>query len=82
MYNRIMRINVIVHPNSKKQRVEKDILGQLNVYVNAPPIEGKANKAVIEVLAEYFNVRKGGVRLISGQKSRLKLFEIDVANLH
>ncbi len=73
----VMRINILVHPNSKKPRVEKDILGQLNVYVTAPPVEGKANKAVIETLAEYFQIKKSGIRLISGQKSSLKLFEIE-----
>jgi len=72
-----MRVNIIVHPNSKKRRIAKDILGQLNVYVSAPPVEGKANKEVAEVLTEYFNVKKSAVRLISGHKSKLKLFEIE-----
>lgn len=72
-----MRINIIVHPNSKKPRVEKDIIGQLNVYVAAPPVEGNANRAVVEALAEHFMVKKNEIRLISGQQSRLKLFEID-----
>jgi hypothetical protein len=71
-----MRINVLVHPNSKKPRVEKDILGQLNVYVSAPPIEGRANKAVIEALAQHFKTKKDSISLVSGQKSKLKLFEI------
>ncbi len=73
-----MRLNVIVHPNSRKERVEKDILGQLNVYVTAPPIEGRANISTIEALSEYFKVKKNAIVLISGQKSRLKLFEIKV----
>ena len=73
-----MRMNIIVHPNSKKPKVEKDILGQINVYVSAPPVEGKANKAVIEELAVFFKVRKSAIKLISGQKSRLKLFEIEI----
>jgi len=82
MYNYFMRINIIAHPNSKKPRVEKDILGQLNVYVTAPPVEGKANKAVTEALAQHFRVKKSAVRLISGQKSRLKLFEIEKVDLN
>ena len=51
-----MRISVVVHPNSKKARIEKDLLGQLHVYVNQPPLEGRANKAVIEALAKHFNM--------------------------
>lgn len=56
-------------------------MGQINAYVSAPPIEGKANKEAIEALADYFKIKKGGVKLIAGQKSRLKLFEIDETNL-
>lgn len=71
-----MKISIVAHPNSKKPRIEKDLLGTLHVYVNAPPLGGKANKAVIEALAEYFNVKKSCVLLISGTKSKSKTFEI------
>ena len=53
-----MKISIIAHPNSRKPRVEKDLLETLHVYVSAPPLEGKANKAVIEALADYFKVKK------------------------
>ena len=53
-----MRILVNVHPNSKKQRIEKDLLGILHIYITQPPLKGKANKAVIEVLANYFKTKK------------------------
>jgi len=71
-----VKISVIAHPNSKKPRIEKDLLGVLHVYVNQPPLEGKANKAVIEALAKYFNVKKNQVLLLSGEKSKNKIFEI------
>lgn len=71
-----MKISIIVHPNSKKPRIEKDLLGTLHVYVSQPPLEGKANNAVINALAEYFMVRRSSVQLISGGKSKNKLFEI------
>ena len=72
-----MRLNIIVHPNSKKTRVEKDIVGQINAYVSAPPVEGKANREVIEALSDYFKVKKNSIRLVSGQKTHIKLFEIE-----
>lgn len=75
-YNSSMKVFVAAHPNSKKPRVEKDLLDTLHVYVSQPPLEGKANKAVIEALAKYFNVKKNSVRLLSGEKSKIKLFEI------
>lgn len=71
-----MRIAVIVHPNAKKERIEKDLLETLHVYVNQPPLEGKANKAVIEALANYFQTSKSNVSLISGAKSKYKVFEV------
>lgn len=71
-----MRISILVHPNARKPRVEKDLLGTLHVYVHEPPLEGKANNAVIEALAKYFEVKRSRVLLVSGQKSKIKLFEI------
>lgn len=71
-----MKITVIVHPNAKNPRIETDLLETMHVYVNQPPIEGKANKAVIASLADYFKINKSSVLLISGEKSKQKLFEI------
>ncbi len=71
-----MKISIIVHPNAKKPRVEKDLLDTLHVYVSEPPLEGKANKAVIESLSAYFHTKRGNVILLSGEKSKNKLFEI------
>lgn len=73
-----MQINVIAHPNSKKPRVEKDLLGNLDVYVSAPPLGGRANEAVIKALAEYFKIKRYQISLIRGQKSKQKIFKIDV----
>ena len=71
-----MKISVIAHPNSKKPRVEKDLLGAIHAYVNEPPLEGKANNAVRLALAGYFKVKKSAVFLVSGEKSKNKIFEI------
>ncbi|RJR15027.1 DUF167 domain-containing protein [Candidatus Microgenomates bacterium] len=71
-----MKITVIAHPNSKKPRIEKDLLGAFHVYVSAPPLEGKANQAVIEALATYFQVKKNQVFILSGHKRKEKLVEI------
>lgn len=71
-----MKIEVVVHPNSKNPRVEKDLIGMIHVYVNTPPLEGKANKAVVESLADYLKVKKSGIILVKGEKSKNKVFEI------
>lgn len=74
-----MKVSIIAHPNTKKPRVEKDLLDTLHVYISEPPLEGKANRAVIEALTIYFNTKRSGVVLLSGEKSKNKLFEIIVA---
>jgi uncharacterized protein YggU (UPF0235/DUF167 family) len=71
-----MNITVIVHPNSRRPHIDKDLLGTMHVYVSAPPLEGKANAAVIEALVEYYNVKKYQINLISGAKSKIKIFKI------
>ncbi len=71
-----MKLSIIAHPNSKNPRIEKDLLGATHVYVNAPPLEGKANKAVIEALTEHLGIKKGKVVLVRGEKSKNKVFEI------
>lgn len=71
-----MKITVKVHPNARKPRIEKDLTNILQVYVNVPPLEGRANMAVIESLAKYFDTKKYNITLISGKKSKTKVFEI------
>ena len=71
-----MKVSVVVHPNSKRERIDKDLLENLHIYVNPPPLEGKANKAAISALADYFKISKSSVKLISGAKSKYKIFEL------
>jgi uncharacterized protein len=71
-----VKVVIIAHPNAKRPRIEEDLFGTLHIYVNAPPLEGKANRAVIEALAQYYTVNKNKVILISGEKSKQKTFEI------
>lgn len=71
-----MKISVITHPNAKNPRIEKDLLGVFHVWVHEPPLEGRANKAVIEALANFFHTKKSQVLLSSGQKSKYKMFDI------
>ena len=81
-----MRIFVKVKPNSKENKVEEPPQRLLQtdermndyytVSVKEPPTEGKANDAVLRVLAEYFDVSRSQVTLVSGAVSKIKVFEI------
>jgi len=70
-----MRVSVLVVPNAKRDEVVEEG-DHLKVYVRAPPVRGKANEAVIEVLAKFFGVKKSDIRILSGEKSREKVIEV------
>ena len=71
-----MKVKVIVIPNSKKPRIEKNG-DALLVHVDAPPIKGKANKRLIELLAKYFKTKKSRIRIIHGETAREKIIEVE-----
>ena len=65
-----------VIPGAKKQRCVSEN-GRVKVYLTAPAVDGKANKALILFLAEHFGVRKSQVEIIKGLKSREKVVKIN-----
>lgn len=70
-------IIVRVKPGNKKgSAIQTSLTGELLVFVREPAIDGKANRAVIELLAKYFEVPKSQVILVSGRTSRHKRFNI------
>ena len=71
-----MKIEIKVIPKAKKNMVKEEGSGRYKVYVNAPAIDGKANKAVISILAEFFCVRKSEVEIAIGAHSREKVVVI------
>ncbi|MCB0413049.1 MAG: YggU family protein [Bdellovibrionales bacterium] len=73
-----MIIRVQVKPNSKKESIVLHEDGYYIVRVNAPAVEGKANKRVIEILSKYFKISKTRVILNKGEKSKIKQFLIQL----
>ncbi len=73
-----MKINVLVKPNSKQESVVKNDDGSYTVRANCPPIEGRANVRVQELLADYFDIPKSKISIVSGLKGKKKIFEIAV----
>jgi hypothetical protein len=72
-----MRINIIAIPGSKTREIIKIDENSYRVKINAPAIEGEANKRLIEILAEYFNIPKSSVKILKGFKNRNKIVSID-----
>jgi len=67
-------LRVHIQPRSSKNRWCGWHGDCVKLAVTAPPVDGKANKAVANFLAELFGVERGSVELISGQHSRSKVF--------
>jgi len=72
-----VKIRVKVTPSSKTEGVTREG-DYFVVKVKEPPKEGKANKAVVKLLAEYFGVSRRQVVISSGFKSRNKVVEFQV----
>lgn len=74
-----MLITIQVHANNrKKSGVEKDMFDNIHVYTNATPIDGEANRAVIKLLAEHYDVASSLVSIIKGHTNKIKVVQIDV----
>lgn len=73
-----MRISVKAKPNSREEKIEKISEEEFVVSVKEPPVQGRANEAIIRALAEYFGVSKFQVRIISGWTSRQKIVEVNL----
>jgi uncharacterized protein YggU (UPF0235/DUF167 family) len=68
---------VRVKPGSRKgPLMEVGSDGELTIYVREPAIDGKANDAVIRLLAAHLQLPRSRVELVSGATSRLKRFRI------
>jgi uncharacterized protein (TIGR00251 family) len=69
-------IQVRVTPRARRNAVERQPDGRLKVYVTAPPEDGRANEAVVEIIAEWLGVKRRQVEIISGATSRNKIVRI------
>ncbi len=69
-------IKVYVAPRASTNRVVGVHNGAIKVALTAPPVEGAANKALVEFLAKALQVPKGSVRLASGEASRHKVVAV------
>mgnify|MGYP001557952456 CR=1 FL=1 len=70
----MMKIIVKAKPNSDGNKVEKIDEVNFVVFVKDPPVQGRANRAIVKTLSEYFHTPN--IRIISGHISRTKVVEI------
>ena len=72
-----VRFHVRVQPRASRNEISGALGGALKVRLQAPPVDGAANDALVAFLAEVLGVPKRGVRIVAGLSSRAKLIEVD-----
>ncbi|MBI1956450.1 MAG: DUF167 domain-containing protein [Acidobacteria bacterium] len=71
-----MILQLHVQPRAKRNRLVRQ-QEEWKLQLTAPPIEGKANQACIEFLAQGLGIARSRVRLLAGEKSRHKRIELE-----
>lgn len=69
-------VDVLVQPRASRAGVGPVVGDRLRVSVTAPPVDGKANAAVIDAVAAAFGVRRGDVSIVRGETGRRKTLRI------
>jgi len=67
-----VRLGVRVQPNARRSGIAGVREGRLKIALQAPAVDGKANKALVEFLAELASVPKSGIDILRGEKAREK----------
>ncbi len=85
-----MKILVRAKPKAKENTIQrisqpkldfdsngKEEMATYKISVKALPVNGKANEAIVKIIAEYFDTSPSFVKLISGQNSKQKIFDVN-----
>lgn len=71
-----VRLKVHLTPKASKEGVGGLYGDALKVRVKAPPVEGKANEAMVKLMARTLGVSRKSIELVSGQRSRIKIIRV------
>jgi len=70
-------INIRVIPRAGRNEIKQEA-SMLKVYLTAPPVEGKANKLLLKLLAKHFGLKKSQLRIVKGERTRDKVIQIGI----
>lgn len=77
MSPRMRTLKIKVRPGSRDESLIEQADGTWIARVKAQPVDGKANAALIALIAAHFGVRKAQVRIRSGAGARMKLVQLE-----
>lgn len=69
-------IDIIVIPRSSKRRAMIDGNNNIRVYLNSPPVDGKANEECISILSKKLKVARSQISIIRGERGRKKSISV------
>ncbi len=69
-------LNVRIHPGARKNAITGTHDSALKISLTTPPVDGRANEALIAFLAEALKIPKSRIALLTGQTSRAKTLRI------
>ncbi|SDN32962.1 hypothetical protein SAMN04488516_101417 [Desulfonauticus submarinus] len=73
-------LTVWIQPRAKQTEIVGEQNGKLKIRVNAPPVDSKANKAVLKFLANVLKIKQSELQLVKGKSSREKVIFIDASH--
>jgi hypothetical protein len=74
--NGVVVFGVRVQPRGSRNAIEGEWQGALKVRLTAPPVDDKANAALCVFLAEQLNIPRSAVRILAGERSRVKRVQV------
>lgn len=71
-----MIITVYAKPKAKAEKIELIRDKEYKIEIAAPPIDNQANRSIISLLGDYFDVPKTNIRIVKGHASKVKIIDI------
>lgn len=71
-----MKLFVRAKIRAREARIKKIDDTHFEVAVKEPPVDGRANQAILEALSEYLEIPTSRLKIVSGHTSRQKIFEV------
>jgi len=69
-------LDILVQPRASRAKIGPMHDGRLKIAVTAPPVDGEANAAVVELIAKRLGIARGAIEIVAGTGSRKKTLRI------
>lgn len=71
-----MHLTIIAKPKKKQEKIIQINPTTYAVSVKEPPVNGRANEAIIKSLTRYFSISPSEITLVSGHTTKIKVFDV------